>query len=280
VSGSGLAVLQGSRWEALGITLEVETGTPAPATNTATSNTAAQAPVIGLSSKPVRRGRRTSEPDRAIVAVTVELKNHGEKPLAIWTPGDSRAFRLVPQKNWSDSLCRWVGDGIAPAKPEAGEIVILKSGESRKVRIDLTAPAWALRYRDNEKAEELATTVPGLEELEVPEWSFRIEYAPPPAADCAGLPGANYSGRGVCGRARSRRRRFVATESRQSALGSPRAGEAAERCVARHRSVTFSAERGLPGRHQNMPLRNRDCRCHRTPCCSLPVASGNQPPRD
>ena len=190
VSGSGLAVLKGSRWEALGITLEVETGTPALATNTATSNTAAQAPVIDLPSKPVRRGRRTSEPGRAIVAVTVELKNHGEKPLAIWTPGDSRAFRLVPQKNWSDSLCRWVGDGLAPAKPEAGEIVILKSGESRKVRIDLTAPAWALRYRDNEKAEELATTVPGLEELEVPEWSFRIEYAPPPATDCAGLPGA------------------------------------------------------------------------------------------
>jgi uncharacterized membrane-anchored protein len=190
VSGSGLAVLKGSRWEPLGITLEVETGTPAPAVSSATPNTTAQSPVIDLSSKPLRRGRRVADPARAIVAVTVELKNHGEKPLAIWAPGDGRAFRLVPQKNWSDSLCRWVGDGIIPAKPEAGEIAILKPGESRKVRIDLTALVWALRYRDDAKAEELTTTVPGLEEMEVPEWSFRIEYTPLPAADCAGLPGA------------------------------------------------------------------------------------------
>jgi uncharacterized membrane-anchored protein len=189
VSGSGLAVLKGSRWEPLGITLEVETGTPATAASPTVPNTTAQAPAIDLSSRPLRRGRRGSDPARAIVAVTVELKNHGEKPLAIWAPDDGRAFRLVPLKNWSDSSCRWVGDGIAPAKPEAGEIAILKPGESRKVRLDLTAPAWALRYRDNEKAEELATTVPGLVELEVPEWDFRIEYVPPPAAECTGLPG-------------------------------------------------------------------------------------------
>lgn len=190
VSGSGLAVLKGRRWEPLGITLEVETGTPAMAASSATPNTTAQSPVIDLSSKPLRRGLRGSDPTRAIVAVTVELKNHGEKPLAIWAPDDGRAFRLVPQKNWSDSLCRWVRDGIVPVKPEAGEIVILKPGEGRKVRIDLTAPVWALRYRDDAKAEELATTVPGLAELEVPEWDFRIEYVPPPAADCARLPGA------------------------------------------------------------------------------------------
>ena len=134
--------------------------------------------------------RSGSEPSRAVVAVTVELKNHGERPLAVWAPGDGRAFRLVTRKNWGESRCRWVGADIPPAKPDAAEIVILKPGESRKVRLDLAAPAWALRYSENATGEELATSIPGLVEQDVRNWSFRIEYAPPTAAECAGLPGA------------------------------------------------------------------------------------------
>ena len=190
VSGSGLAVLKGSRWEPLGIASELEIGILAAPAGDAEPDATAQPVRIDLGKMPARRTRSGSEPSRAVVAVTVEMKNHGERPLAVWAPGDGRAFRLVTRKNWGESRCRWVGADIPPAKPDAAEIVILKPGESRKVRLDLAAPAWALRYSENATGEELATSIPGLVEQDVRNWSFRIEYAPPTAAECAGLPGA------------------------------------------------------------------------------------------
>jgi len=187
VNGSGLAVLKGSRWEPLGITSETETAGPASVTGV---DMAAQPTRIDLGKASVRRSRSGANRDRAIVAVTVVLKNHGEKPLAIWAPGDGRAFRLVPRKSWGESRCRWIGADVARGRPEATEIVVMQPGESRKMRFDLAASAWALCYAENEKAEDMPTSVPGLEELDVRNWSFRFEYVPPTPAECVGLPGA------------------------------------------------------------------------------------------
>ena len=190
VSSSGLAVLKSSRWEPLGITIETEMGTPEAPANVADQASGSQSLQIDLKKATLARARSDSNNRRVVTSVTVELKNHGEQPLSIWVPSDGRSFQLVPRKNWGESQCRWVGVDRERARPAQGELEVLKPGESRKVRLDLTAPAWALRYRENEKAEETATSVPGLEELEVRNWNFRVAYVPPTPAECAGLPGA------------------------------------------------------------------------------------------
>ena len=190
VSHSGLAVLKSSRWEPLGITIETEMGAPETPASVAEQGSGSQALQIDLKKATPARARNDPKNRRVVKAVTVELKNHGEQPLSIWVPSDGRSFRLVPRKNWGESQCRWVGADRERARPEQGELEVLKPGESRKVRLELTAPAWALRYRENENTEETATSVPGLEALEVRNWSFRVVYVPPAPAECAGLPGA------------------------------------------------------------------------------------------
>ena len=190
VSGSGLAVLKGSRWEPLGITIETENEPVEALAGAAGHGSGLQTKRIDPERTPPARVRSDRNGLRVVRAVTVELKNHGGQPLSIWLPSDGRSFRLVPRKNWGESQCRWVGADRERACPVHGEFEILKPGESRKVRLDLVAPEWALRYREKGKSEETATSVPGLEALEVRNWSFRFEYVPPTPAECAGLPGA------------------------------------------------------------------------------------------
>jgi len=190
VGGSGLAVLKGSRWEPLGITVTTELEpADAVAARTAGQETTAQPAKIVIGEMPVRRTREASDRNRPVVAVTVELKNHGEKPLAIWAPADGSAFGLEPRKGWGDSRCRWVGAERIRANPAAVDILVLKPGESRKVRLDLTAAEWAVLYGKDEKSEERAISLSELADYDRHNWSFRIEYRPPTAAECTGLPG-------------------------------------------------------------------------------------------
>jgi uncharacterized membrane-anchored protein len=192
VGGSGLAVLKGSRWEPLGITVTTELeSADAVAARTAGQDKTAQPAKIVIGEMPARRARESSDRNRPVVAVTVELKNHGEQPLAIWAPADGSAFRLEPRKGWGDSRCRWVGAERERAKPVAADILILKPGESRKVRLDLTAAEWAVLYGKDEKSEERTVTLSELADNDRHNWSFLIEYRPPTAAECAGLPGAD-----------------------------------------------------------------------------------------
>ena len=182
VGPAGLAVLKGYRWEPLGITLTTET-VPVPAEVVATTP---ERIVVGERPTAPTAQRRV----RAVTAVTVELKNRGDRPVAIAARDDGAYFRLVPNQGWGDSRCRWTGADRSRPRPTAEDIRILKPEESWKVRLDLTAPEWALLFRTNEKSEERTLSIPALVDEERQGWSFRIEYAPPSAEECAGLPGA------------------------------------------------------------------------------------------
>jgi uncharacterized membrane-anchored protein len=182
VSPAGLSVLKGYRWEPLGITVTTETA-PAPAEVVATPPGKI---VVGERPSGPNVERRT----RAVTAVTVELKNRGDRPVAIAARDDGAYFRLVSDRSWGNSRCRWAGADRPRPKPTAEDIRILKPGEGWKVRLDLTTPEWALLFRTNEKNEERTLSIPALVDEQSQGWSFRIEYAPPSEAECAGLPGA------------------------------------------------------------------------------------------
>lgn len=160
VSPGGLAVLKGYQWESLGITLTVDRRPPA------------------------QPGSRQP----GITGATVELKNHGAQPVAIVAlPGDS-SFQLVPNEQWGENHFRWVGAGIMPPKPQAGDVIVLSPGASRRTHLDFAAPQWSVV---DTKAPAARPTPVALPELSGA-WGtfFRIEYAPPPAEECAGLPNA------------------------------------------------------------------------------------------
>ncbi len=181
VSGSGLVVLKGYRWEPLGLILTTETAPVPPLT-------VAPAEKIVLGAMPERAVAPRRE--RPVVAVTVALKNHGDRPVAICARGDGANFRLVPGGGWGGSSCRWTGADRPRPRPMPEDIVVLKPGEGHKVRLDLTAPEWAVFVRKDEKGEERRSSIPALLDDDQRGWSFRIEYVPPTPEESAGLPGA------------------------------------------------------------------------------------------
>lgn len=181
VSAAGMTVLKGYRWEPLGLTLTTETAPVPPVTVALAPETI----VLGAMMERAVAPRR----DRPVVAVTVELKNHGDRPVAIFARG-GRSFRLVPGGGWGGSSCRWAGADRPRPRLVAEDILILKPGEGHKVRLDLTAPEWAVFVRKDEKGEERKSSIPALLDDDQRGWSFRIEYVPPTPDECAGLPGA------------------------------------------------------------------------------------------
>jgi hypothetical protein len=182
VGGGGLAVLKGYRWEPLGITVVMD------------RNPAA---VSAEASRPV-----------GLRGLTVELKNHGSTPQAIVHGPALQTLRLVPaldrwrtvdQASWA-----WVGENVAAEKPSASDVKLLQPGESHRVHLDFTSPEWFARKKDGNKEPGPAVSLETLTR----EWtaSFRIEYAPPSAADCIGLPAAE-----LIRHSRLRSRQFNAT---------------------------------------------------------------------
>ena len=166
IGAHGLAVLKGSRWEPLGLTIEPEFGA-------ALSETA-------------KEWRRRLRP---VLALKVQLKNCGEQPLAVWLPAEAGSFRLVAQRGWAEERSRWVPVARVRPPPQAGEIQVLQPGETRSVRLDLTEPAWALQWRGDPENAELRTTIPELADDD-DNTGFAVEYAPPGAREIAGLPQA------------------------------------------------------------------------------------------
>lgn len=167
VSDEGVAVMKGYRWEPLGITLTLDR----PAI-----------PRAEAGSPPVRPA--------PLRGVTVELKNHGDGPVAIVALPDAQSFRLVPNERWTPSRYRWANEGAAVPKPTPDTVRVLRPGESHRERIAFTDPRWWLR--------EVPASGRGAPRKPVPwddldsAWgmSFRIEYVPPSRADSAGLPNA------------------------------------------------------------------------------------------
>jgi uncharacterized membrane-anchored protein len=166
LSESGTAVLKNYKWEPLGITLQFER-TPAP---------------------PRNDGSGTTRPQQLITGVTVELKNHGPEEVAIVDLPNGGSLRLIPDERWQDARHRWVGEGRPAPPPAASHVFVLKAGESHKMGIDLTEPAWFV----SSTTPTADQTPVALRDVTDP-WSssFRIEYVPPPKASVAGLPNAN-----------------------------------------------------------------------------------------
>jgi uncharacterized membrane-anchored protein len=167
VGGNGLAVLNGYRWEPLGITLELDR--PPPVADGTRRN-----------ARPGLRG------------LTIQLKNHGSTPQAILAGPAIQSFRLLPAtQRWSSgepTAWQWVGENLPRQKPTADQIKVLQPGESHRVQVDFTAEEWYVRKMDANGSNEAAKSIETLTD----EWNalFRFEYMPPEPADLAGQPNA------------------------------------------------------------------------------------------
>src|SRR5581483_11607462 len=161
---------KGYRWEPLGLTLNLD--------------------------RPPRRAAPAPPGERrpGLTGATVELKNHSDHPVAIVVRPQDQSFRLVRNEPWEvvpprASDFQWVGEKNILSPPQAADVRVLAPGESYRAHLDFTNPAWFVVDRGS----EANTTGPVSLEKLADAWgaSFRIEYAPPSAADCAGLPQAN-----------------------------------------------------------------------------------------
>jgi len=169
VGSSGIAVLKNYKWEPLGITVTFER-VPAPA-------------------RPDGSAPSRQRPRQVISAMNVELKNYGPEDVAVVDLPDGGSFRLVPNdRGWQEVHYRWVGRNQAAPAPTAGNVIVLKPGQSHTTRIDVTEPQWfvtdSTAAPDNQKPMALS------EVTNTWSASFRIEYAPPDNAMVTGLPHA------------------------------------------------------------------------------------------
>lgn len=168
VSPGGLAVVKGYRWEPLGLTLTLDRP-PRPAV-------------------PARPGDRR----RGITGATVELKNHSDQPVAIVVRPQGRSFRLVRNERWgwvaNQPAYQWVGAADVLPPPGPDQVRILPPGQSYREHLDFTNPAWFVIDAQGKNGPSGPVSLETLTDA----WgsSFRIEYAPPAAAECAGLPQA------------------------------------------------------------------------------------------
>jgi uncharacterized membrane-anchored protein len=161
VGASGISVLQGYEWEPLGLTLAFDRPPPRD---------------------PAQRWQRTP-----LTGLTVTLHNYGDRDLAIVDLPEGQSFRLVPNRRAMTVHYAWVGEGrAAPPEPGLADVFVLKPGAAHERHLDLTQPPWWIT--DTEKPG--AAPMP-LQKVENG-WmaSFRIEYAPPSADACRGLPSA------------------------------------------------------------------------------------------
>ena len=167
VGSGGLGVLRAYHWEPLGITIRVIRRDPA------------ESDVAG---DPVGRPRRSG-----VIGAVVTLKNHSAEPVAIVDLPRHGSFRLVPAEVRSDGSYVPAGRPAMPPEPTSRDIVLLEPGESREVRIDLTAPEWFVVKVavDGDRGPNVPIALESLDQV----WGawFRIEYAPPSRASCAGL---------------------------------------------------------------------------------------------
>ena len=118
----------------------------------------------------------------------MELKNHGTAPVAVVARQGARSFRLVREMRWGFGDYRWVHDGDPVPPPAPDDVVVLQPGESRKTAIDFGSPDWFVLTMKNEQGPARPVSLTNLDDA-VNVW-FRLEYVPPTAAECAGLPHA------------------------------------------------------------------------------------------
>jgi uncharacterized membrane-anchored protein len=168
VSGSGVAVLKGYRWEPLGITVTPDR--PAPP------------------NPPPAPGTPRPNPP-PLTGITVQLKNHSDQPVAIVVRPNGGTFRLVPaERNMlTDQSYRWVGENVPPAKPTADMVRLLRPGETYQEHLDFSRPEWWLR---DTKSKDGAQSIPWSNLKDAWGVMFRVEYAPTAKAETTGFPHA------------------------------------------------------------------------------------------
>ena len=165
VSRSGIAVMKGYRWEPLGLTIALDRAPP---------------PEHG---SPAER----TPPRQTLRGLTVELKNHGDKPVAIVALPEGRSFRLLRNERWGENPYEWAAEPAPEPSLESKMVRVLAPGETYREHIDLMSPHWFVRDVKHSGAPPLP-----MASVKDP-WtaSFRLEYAPPMARACAELPNAN-----------------------------------------------------------------------------------------
>lgn len=167
VGSSGIGVLRSFAWEPLGITV-----TPDRAPDQS------QAPT---------RNQRPSPQLAGLSGVTVELKNFGDRDVAIVDLPDGKSFRLRADAGSEAGSYRWVNDHSRPSvSPDRARIVVLRPGETHRVHLNLTDPHW---WVEGGPTHQPATPLIDMRER----WHarFRIEYAPPPPDALRGWPNAH-----------------------------------------------------------------------------------------
>lgn len=161
VSESGMAVLRGYRYEPLGVRLIAD-------------------PVARPPAAAGRAGQRTG-----IAGVTVEIKNHSDKPVAILT----WPLRLISNRQRSSNHYRWVGEDGPPRMPAPEDVMVLQPGENFRQHLDLTFPDWFVVDTTAKGSASAPVALGTL--LNAWDASFCIEYAPPDAKECADFPHAD-----------------------------------------------------------------------------------------
>ena len=156
----GLAVIKGYHWEPLGIVLTTDRP---------------QQPA---------RGTQPAGPRPGIQGATIVLKNHSDKAVAIL----ASSFRLINNTQRGPGHFRWVGEDAPPRGVTPEDVRLLQPGEEFRVHLDFTRPEWSVSDMSKPDGAGLHVTLGAM--MNTWDASFRIEYSPPPAADCAGLPNA------------------------------------------------------------------------------------------
>ena len=150
VSARGVTVLKGYRWCALGIGLTVDT--------------------VG----------QTNRQARAATAATVKLMNVSSNEIAIVDPPGGGMLELETDwtRSWGDQGWSWVMAGKPRPTVTDDDVIILKPGQQREIRVDLTQPAWFVA-----KEKQAARPIRELSRGEM----FRLIYRPPSVESCRGL---------------------------------------------------------------------------------------------
>jgi uncharacterized membrane-anchored protein len=163
VSARGVGVLRSSRWDTLGLTLNLVMTNVAPG-------------------RPDRSDSTSRQPARALTAAEVVLRNHGQEDIGLVNLPNGRSFTLVADSRWGEAKWQGVASGQSapPPAPQPENVVILKPGQSWTNQIEFSDPGWFVVGTN--------ATAYSLTELRE-DWStrFRIEYRPPGGAMCKHL---------------------------------------------------------------------------------------------
>jgi uncharacterized membrane-anchored protein len=162
VRRDGLAVINGHRRCALGIGLQLDTK---------------EQPGAGT-----RRQRQA-------VGATVRLFNASSNDLAVVDLPEGGSLALVSVRSWGETHWRWVNEAQAQPVPQASQVVVLKPGESRSIKVSFLDPQWSvlLEAKGRPAGQGPVRFADVKENLFDP---FRLEYRPPDRAACANLPNA------------------------------------------------------------------------------------------